>query len=489
MISFHISMNLVDLAILVLLAMQAGMSHILSLRRKKFFQFSIGLIGIVIAAEMVTSICDAANAYWIPNLIANLVGFSVSPFIPLVISTAFGTRLSKLECGIWIPSVVNAVMVLISPIYGLIFYVTKENVYLRGPLFMVFGIACICSLLGCIISIIRTTRRQEKAPQVILYSLAAYVFLSNSVQVIWPEFHLTWTCNTVAMLLLYDFFCEQSTRYDTVTELLNRQAYENELTLMEQKGRVAIIMFDVDNFKYVNDNYGHAFGDYCLNMLGQVITDVFSFTGNCYRIGGDEFCYLSDKVDEDFVKEKLDELINRITALRSKDKRIPMVSFGYSFYYRLMGDKLEDAVIKADEQAYVYKSQRKILHRNGRTRNDKLLENIIHRLVEAYSIVFTYNPERELCCFIKEPEGLTDALYKEIALNELVCILFGNDIDVAAQSFLKNMSYESIISNTKNEQAYAFSLKHTHEGKSSMHMWQVSPMDEVRSHFLVVGMF
>jgi diguanylate cyclase (GGDEF)-like protein len=83
------------------------------------------------------------------------------------------------------------------------------------------------------------------------------------------------------MLLIYDFFCEQSTRYDTITELLNRQAYENELTQMEQKGRVAIIMFDVDNFKYVNDNYGHAFGDYCLSKLAEIISDVFSPTGNC----------------------------------------------------------------------------------------------------------------------------------------------------------------------------------------------------------------
>lgn len=488
MISFYISIDVVDLAILVLLAMQAGMSHILNLRRKRFFLLSITLIIIVIASEMITSICnDATNEYWIINLIANMVGFTISPFIPLVLSIAFGTMLSKLERGIWLPSVINAVMVWISPIYGLIFSVTKENVYSRGAFFAVFIIACICSMLGCIISIIRTTKKREKAPHVILYCLAAYVFLGNSIQIIWPHLHLTWTCNTVGMLLLYDFFCEQSTRYDTVTGLLNRQAYENELTRIEQKGRVAVIMFDVDNFKYVNDNYGHVFGDYCLSKLAEEISDVFSYTGSCYRIGGDEFCYLSDQVDEDFIKDKLDVLISRIASLRSRDERIPMVSFGYSFYYRLMGDKLEDTLIKADEQAYVYKSQRKIFCGLERTRYDKLVEKITHGLGEAYPIAFYYNPQRELCCFLKKPEEVGNELPDEIELKELMGILFHNDI--TSQIFLNNMSYDSIIKNTKNEQVYDFSLDRTRNGITSTYLWQVRSMDETGNCFLVLETF
>lgn len=358
--NFYVSINMVDLTILFILAMQTGMSYVLDLKRKRFFLFSIELVALVLIAEIITSIFEsAASKYWILSLIANMIGFSVSPFIPLVLSMAFGTRLSRMEDCIWFPSVINAVMVLISPINGLIFTVTKENVYSRGPLFIVFGIACICSLLGCIISVMRTTRKHERAQRIILYCILAYIFISNSVQVIWPQLHLTWTCNTVGLLLLYNFNNEHSTRYDTVTKFLNRKAYENELTQIEQKNQAAVVMFDVDNFKNVNDKYGHAYGDYCLNRLAEIISDVFTGSGSCYRIGGDEFCYLSDKVDEDFVKDKLDELILKISALRSKDERIPMVSFGYSFYHRLMGDKFEDVLIKADKQAYEYKSRRR----------------------------------------------------------------------------------------------------------------------------------
>lgn len=358
---FYVSIDVVDLAILSILALQTVMSHILNLKRKKFFLFSIGLVAIVLIAEIFTSIFEStASKYWIISLIANMTGFSVSPFIPLVLSMAFGIKLSRLEYGIWLPSVINAVMVLLSPIYGLIFSVTKENVYSRGLSFMVFGIASACSLLGCILSVLRTTRKQESAQRIILYCITAYIFISNSVQIIWPQLHLTWTCNTVGMLFLYDFFYEQSTKYDTVTEFLNRKAYENKLTQIKQKGQAAVIMFDVDNFKHVNDNYGHAFGDYCLNKLAEIIRSVFLDSGNCYRIGEDEFCYISDNTDEDFIRNKLNELILKISALRSKDKRIPMVSFGYSFYHRFMGDRLEDVLIKADEQAYKYKSQRRL---------------------------------------------------------------------------------------------------------------------------------
>jgi hypothetical protein len=189
-------------------------------------------------------------------------------------------------------------------------------------------------------------------------------------------------------------------------------------------------------------------------------------------------------VDEDFVKDKLDELISKISALRSRDELVPMVSFGYSFYYRLMGDKFEDALIKADEQAYVYKSQRKIFRGLGRIRYDKVVERIIHGLGEAYSVAFTYNPQRELCCFLKKPEGVASDLQDEIRLKELTGILYDNDI--AAECFLKNMSYDSIKKNTKNEEVYNFLLERTHGGKTSIYRWQVSSMDETGSFFLVV---
>ena len=51
-------------------------------------------------------------------------------------------------------------------------------------------------------------------------------------------------------------------------------------------------MFDVDNFKQINDHYGHVQGDVCLAEIAECIKKVYANDGYCYRTGGDEFCVL-----------------------------------------------------------------------------------------------------------------------------------------------------------------------------------------------------
>ena len=51
-------------------------------------------------------------------------------------------------------------------------------------------------------------------------------------------------------------------------------------------------MFDVDDFKQINDRYGHIQGDLCLAGIAECIKKSYANFGYCYRIGGDEFCVL-----------------------------------------------------------------------------------------------------------------------------------------------------------------------------------------------------
>ena len=53
-----------------------------------------------------------------------------------------------------------------------------------------------------------------------------------------------------------------------------------------------LIVFDVDNFKQVNDCYGHLQGDACLAAIAACLKKAYARCGYCYRIGGDEFCVL-----------------------------------------------------------------------------------------------------------------------------------------------------------------------------------------------------
>ena len=69
-----------------------------------------------------------------------------------------------------------------------------------------------------------------------------------------------------------------------------------------------LIVFDLDNFKYINDTYGHQAGDQCLKVIAECLKKAYSRYGNCYRIGGDEFVFLSTVSDseKEFLKLQRD---------------------------------------------------------------------------------------------------------------------------------------------------------------------------------------
>ena len=79
---------------------------------------------------------------------------------------------------------------------------------------------------------------------------------------------------------------------DGLTGIGNRTAFMEMLSEIEKSGSdglVGIVMFDVNDLKFVNDNLGHTAGDNMLIKSAEVIKSSFENYGSCFRIGGDEF--------------------------------------------------------------------------------------------------------------------------------------------------------------------------------------------------------
>lgn len=91
----------------------------------------------------------------------------------------------------------------------------------------------------------------------------------------------------------------QLAEHDALTGLTNRAVYQNVFLngLRSQPGITplgALVLFDLDGFKQVNDRYGHAAGDACLRAVAQRLADAFPDAPMVARIGGDEFAVLVD---------------------------------------------------------------------------------------------------------------------------------------------------------------------------------------------------
>ena len=86
-------------------------------------------------------------------------------------------------------------------------------------------------------------------------------------------------------------------RHDALTGLLNRMALEADAGRMLGRN-LTVYMIDINYFKEVNDQYGHAAGDALLRETGEILKHLYP-DGHYYRYGGDEFLVLTHKPAED----------------------------------------------------------------------------------------------------------------------------------------------------------------------------------------------
>ncbi|MBN7771824.1 EAL domain-containing protein [Clostridium aminobutyricum] len=103
---------------------------------------------------------------------------------------------------------------------------------------------------------------------------------------------------------------------DSLTALYNRNAMENIVkAAMEegQRGRAAFFMLDIDNFKELNDTYGHMYGDQVLKMVADKLKSTFRTNDIIARMGGDEFAVFIQHIPSDeFINSMAMELCRRL---------------------------------------------------------------------------------------------------------------------------------------------------------------------------------
>ncbi|MEA4964247.1 MAG: GGDEF domain-containing protein [Oscillospiraceae bacterium] len=359
MILFDLLLSAVNIAAMLLLICMILRNSVLPQSDRQYFLLSYSAIATVIAAELATVLLEnSAPAYRVLYIAANLVGFLLSPAIPVLIGRAIGPSQRRTTILCWIPTAVNLIFTILSLWFGLIFSVDAANSYHRGGYYWVFVLSFLSSLLFLFWETLTEARFRQSQNRLVWILMFLFVTLGTIVQVLSPEIHVSWLCISFAAALYYAHYCEMSQQLDALTSLLNRCAYETQLDHADGTQNITILYFDVDNFKQINDDYGHAIGDDCLVTIASCILGAFSKVGFCYRIGGDEFCVISHVTEKVDIRAAQQDFLRRIHSARRQDPRVPMVSVGCGIYLRGIGS-VRDAVQSADRQMYHFKQRRK----------------------------------------------------------------------------------------------------------------------------------
>lgn len=147
---------------------------------------------------------------------------------------------------------------------------------------------------------------------------------------------------------------------DIMTGLGNRTAFENKLSELRENRQPGwtILVADMNNLKRINDNFGHAQGDEVIMKIGHFLEKCFGKNCSCYRIGGDEFCVIGNRLNEKEFEQncrQFETLLNKETAT---------VNGGYVFSvaygYAVTGeDGVDECFKKADRRMYEKKAEYK----------------------------------------------------------------------------------------------------------------------------------
>ncbi len=168
---------------------------------------------------------------------------------------------------------------------------------------------------------------------------------------------------------------------DTLTGLGNRNAYFAAVEKIEHKIEtdeyinLAVIVFDINGMKNINDIIGHEAGDKALILTGECLREIFG-ENISYRIGGDELVVIYQNVYEKTIQNKLDDFKKLVKEKNDKNNLEFMLSIssGYSFFNKNKDSKFQDIFNRADEEMYkeklnYYKENNVIRQKNRKINN------------------------------------------------------------------------------------------------------------------------
>lgn len=200
----------------------------------------------------------------------------------------------------------------------------------------------------------------------------------------------------------------QLVHYDPLTRLPNRLLLEKRahqaINLAQRTDtQLAVLFFDLDHFKNINDNLGHRIGDELLITLAQRLQSVLREEDTVSRLGGDEFIFVLPNTDIDdaaHVAEKLLYIVSQPYHLDNHELTIT-TSIGIAMYPEDGADF--DTLVKAADVA-MYRAKQ--AGRNGhcyfthemqiRSARNLLLENALRRALERNQIFIEYQPQISL---------------------------------------------------------------------------------------------
>ncbi len=323
--------------------------------------------------ETLTCILNGYPARWLIPITASLhvLLFIIAPVIPYLWCVFVSNWdvsdepvVFKRTLLLVIPNILNLITVLLTPFFGLVFSISGENIYERGPLFVVPTITTYFYVFYSFFLIAKKRKDLMRELLVPLTLFGVFPAIGGLIQVLFYGILLMWSSAAFSLIVVFIFIQQRMMQFDPLTGAWTKSSFERymEERVCRQKNRepFGVIFIDLDEFKTINDRFGHCEGDYALKKAVSLIKETLRKTDIIARFGGDEFVVLV----KDITRPGIEDIMNRLSenfSLYNKNSEKPY-RLEYSSGYELFDSDNRDSehfLNHVDHLMYINKKNKK----------------------------------------------------------------------------------------------------------------------------------
>lgn len=265
---------------------------------------------------------------------------------------------------------ISIVLLVINIFYPLVFSVSDGR-YQRGFAYIIFLIFAAFYILDSLYLYVKRVKKNGSLKLFPVHIFLIPVILGVVIQAFFVEIAITWTSIAISVAGIMTALKNEIIFTDCLTGLYNREYLEflHKRACNKKDCWVSGIMIDLNGFKQINDNYGHAEGDLALCIVADLLLKSFSEYGVVTRYAGDEFVIMLNTTDDQLIQKIIKSAKkNFVTENEKNDKPYQLsASMGYAIT-NLSNETIDDFMNRIDEQ--MYQDKMKYYEHNNR-RNSK----------------------------------------------------------------------------------------------------------------------
>ena len=265
---------------------------------------------------------------------------------------------------------ISIVLLVINIFYPLVFSVSDGR-YQRGFAYIIFLIFAAFYILDSLYLYVKRVKKNGSLKLFPVHIFLIPVILGVVIQAFFVEIAITWTSIAISVAGIMTALKNEIIFKDCLTGLYNRMYLEfiHKRACNKKDCWVSGIMIDLNGFKQINDNYGHAEGDLALCIVADLLRKSFSEYGVVTRYAGDEFVIMLNTTDDQLIQKIIKSAKkNFVTENEKSDKPYQLsASMGYAIT-NLSNETIDDFMNRIDEQ--MYQDKMKYYEHNDR-RNSK----------------------------------------------------------------------------------------------------------------------